>query len=321
MAKRKRLAPAKSEYLAQTGELETKSPLASPAPIAQVAGEASAVSALTELSKMVNDARSEGRFIQTIGLDDIDLSYLVRDRISADEDELEALVSSLRDRGQQTAIEVVDLGADQTPRYGLISGWRRICALRRLAQEDAKFNTVQALLRTPEALPAAYVAMVEENEVRVGLSFYERARIVVKALDEGVYPDAKAALLSLYRNVPRAKRSKIKSFMTVVDALDGVLQFPSSIGERLGLELARYCQDHGPAQLVAALQTATVSTALEEQDALRAAMAPSTKPKPQPPIEQGRKAKFDSKNKKIVITGADDALYAALEQWLSEQPL
>ena len=44
----------------------------------------------------------------------------------------------------------------------------------------------------------AYVAMVEENEIRVGLSFYERARIAAKSVEAGVYPDDRAALRALF---------------------------------------------------------------------------------------------------------------------------
>lgn len=85
----------------------------------------------------------------------------------------------------------------------------------------------------------AYVSMVEENEIRVNLSFYERARIVQRTLKEGVYPTQKAALQGLFGNVARAKRSKIGSFITLVEALDGALEHPAAISEKLGLALAR----------------------------------------------------------------------------------
>ena len=100
----------------------------------------------------------------------------MRDRIAVAPDDLAALTESLRARGQQTPIEVVDLGGGQ---YGLISGWRRISALRALLDEtgEAQFATVLALLRQPADASAAYVAMVEENEIRIGLSYYERARL------------------------------------------------------------------------------------------------------------------------------------------------
>ena len=47
--------------------------------------------------------------------------------------------------------------------------------------------------------------MVDENEIRAGLSFYERGRIVAKATDAGVYTSDKTALAALFHASPRAK--------------------------------------------------------------------------------------------------------------------
>lgn len=208
------------------------------APIADVAGEASASAALAEMAETLRAAREGGRMILALPLDRIDAGYLVRDRVAADEEEMGALMESLRARGQQTPIEVTGLGGE---RYGLISGWRRMQALERLHREtgEARFATILALLRRPDQASDAYLAMVEENEIRVGLSFYERARIAAKAVEQGVYPTEKAALLDLFRAASRAKRSKIRSFLTIVHALDGALRHPAAIGERLGLALAK----------------------------------------------------------------------------------
>ncbi|MBD3766047.1 MAG: ParB N-terminal domain-containing protein, partial [Rhodobacterales bacterium] len=80
-----------------------------------------------------------------------------------DPEEMAALRASLAARGQQTPIEVVELAPG---RYGLISGARRLAALRALAEEtgEARFARVQALLRPFSAASDAYLAMVEENE-------------------------------------------------------------------------------------------------------------------------------------------------------------
>lgn len=272
MAKRRRLTPASPSFLGNEARPEPR-PAAGSAPsrppIAQVAGETSAAAALGELSEIVTRARAEGRLIQPLALAEIDAAHLVRDRLETEEEDLQSLMASLRSRGQQTPVEVVDRGEDRTPRYGLISGWRRLAALSRLLDEDPKFGRVLALVRTPGTASDAYVAMVEENEIRVSLSFYERARIVVKALEQGVYDDARTALQTLFANVPRAKRSKIKSFMTVVEALDGTLLYPTAIGERLGLALARALEDNA---------------ALGES--LRNSLA--TEPPPTPEAEQAR---------------------------------
>jgi ParB/RepB/Spo0J family partition protein len=286
MAKRKRLSPAQNSYLsgapesksALAGPLPTPSPSAAPiAPIAQVAGAASTEAALQEVTQVLQQARARGLMVEEIALDQIDETHLVRDRIAQDEDEMEALMGSLRARGQQTPIEVVPLQEriDGTS-WGLISGWRRLSALRRLYAEtsESKFATVKALVIRPDSAEAAYVAMVEENEIRVNLSHYERARIAVRALKEGVFPSQKKALQGLFANAPRAKRSKIGSFVTLVEALDAVLYFPTAISEKLGLALVReMAEDAGfAARLKQALQGADRSSAAEELAILNAAI-------------------------------------------------
>jgi len=268
MAKRKRLTPAQPDYLdTETPVLETKSMPFTPsrAPIAQVAGEASAAAALQELAGEMNRARDEGRLIQALRLDEIEVGYLVRDRILADDAELQVLMESLKARGQQAPIEVVKLGEG---RFGLISGWRRLTALRRLLDEtgDARFATVQAILRQPETAADAYVAMVEENEIRVGLSYYERARVAAKAVEQGVYDSEKAALLQLFSAASRAKRSKIRSFLTLYHAADDLLSHAAAISERLGLALSKALEssEDRTGTLRAALQGTSRKNAADE---------------------------------------------------------
>lgn len=212
-------------------------------PIARVAGEAATTAALQEVTEMLETARSEGRLILRLDLDSVQADYLVRDRIEGDAAELESLVESLRARGQQTPIEVVPLGEG----YGLISGWRRLTALRRLHADtgEARFATVLAILRAPESASDAYVAMVEENEIRLGLSYFERARIVDRSVAQGVFDSDSAALRSLFATASRAKRSKIGSFLPVVRLLEPHLRFPVQLNERVGLRLSKALEDPG----------------------------------------------------------------------------
>lgn len=252
MAKRKRLIsppviePGFDTDMAEKPVLEVKAylrpGLGAPAPIARVAADASAQAALTELSDAMARARSEGRLVLRLPLDQIDVNHLVRDRLEADEEELGHLIASIRDHGQRSPIEVTELGPG---RYGLISGWRRIQSLSRLFSEtgDARFAEVQALLRRPDSAQDAYIAMVEENEVRLGLSYYERARIAARAVDLGVFETEKQALQRLFSAASRARRSKIGSFLSIYRLLDDVLRFPSAIPERLGLALAKALED------------------------------------------------------------------------------
>jgi ParB family chromosome partitioning protein len=239
------------------------------APIARVAGDEATQAALAEVSGELIRARAEGRLVQALPLTAIDADYLVRDRIGVDEDEMVHLMASIAEHGQRSPVEVTELAPG---RYGLISGWRRLQALLRLqAQEGSTgFATIRALLRQPATASDAYIAMVEENEVRQGLSYYERARIAARAVDLGVFDSEKHALQRLFAAASRARRSKIGSFIPIYRALDGGLRFPAAIPERLGLNLAKVL-DASPervAELMAALQAAPAPSAAEEQTRL-----------------------------------------------------
>lgn len=308
MAKRKRLSGPNPEYLPEAG-IETKaisptypeSGYRRPAPpIADVTGESAATAALNEVSAAWEAARQKGRLVLEVPLSDVKLDYLVRDRVVEDDDNMQALMASIVARGQQTPIEVAELSDGK---YGLISGWRRCSALGRLFDEtgEEQFGTVLALLRRPEDSSDAYLSMVEENEIRAGLSYFERARIVAKTVDQSVFGSQREALQVLFANASRAKRSKIGTFQTLVRALDGSLRFPEAIGERLGLQLAKAIDEdnHVAGQIVADLKCSTPKTAEAEQIILQAALV-STKAKNGSPKGGSKSVKGASKRLETV---------------------
>jgi hypothetical protein len=340
MAKRKRLSPAgplDSDHVGRAPETKSTFPpgLGGRPPIAQVAGEAASLAALEELSGEMARARAEGRIIQALPLASVDETYLVRDRMLADEEELAVLMESLKARGQQSPIEVVELGQG---RYGLISGWRRLTALRRLAGAEGQGGeprTVLAVLRRPETASDAYLSMVEENEIRVGLSFYERARIVARAAEEKVYPDARAALSGLFASASRSKRSKIGSFLRLYEALDDRLSFASAIPERLGLALVKALEDDSgfrdrlrdrlrktpagtPSEEIAALERAVKGQG--EKPTLKASL--DTKLTPEPTAYRSQEVApgitLQPRGDTLVLSGAGvtDGFRAELEAWL-----
>jgi len=279
MAKRRRLTPAQFGGLPSGGPRPAPQPPRTglaPAPIAQVAGEAAQAAALQEVAGELASARAEGRLVLRLALGSVDTGYLLRDRIDIDEEALTQLTDSLRAHGQRAPIEVTDLGDG---RYGLISGFRRIAALERLRDEtgDDRFASVLALLRRPDTAGDAYVAMVEENEVRLGLSYYERARIAARATVLGVFETEKQALQRLFASASRSRRSKIGSFLVVYRALDGVLRFPTALPERLGLALARHLEASPGAadRLADLLADPPAVDAAEEQARLSGAIAPA----------------------------------------------
>lgn len=347
MAKRRRLTPANPGYL-EAEAPATGGPfgVTARAPIAQVAGEASAASALSELGDVVEAARTGGRWVEALDLEAVDPRYLVRDRLVQEDEEMEALMASLASRGQQTPIEVVALPRPtEGMTHGLVSGWRRLTALKRLHARDGdpRFATVMARIVAPESRQDAYVAMVEENEIRANLSHYERARIALKAWQEGVYPTLRLSLQGLFGSVSRPKRSKIGSFTTIVEALDEVLRFPTAIPERLGLDLSQLLAE-GPeevARVKAVLKKPPPETPEDEIARLAAAVKAARTPSPAPPAtpapaptpritaldedgiaarrkETAVETRFDAARNVIEITGGgvDRALLAELRAWL-----
>ena len=238
MATRKRLSPANTAFFGAAPE--TKS-MMSRAPIADVAAEAATTAALHDVTRELEEARQDGRMVLSLPVSAITLDHIVRDRVVVEDAEMEALMASIAARGQQTPIEVLETEPGQ---YGLISGWRRCQAIARLADAGQHDGQVLALMRRPSDASETYQAMVEENEIRVGLSYFERARIAAKAVEQGVFASETEALRTLFASASRPKRSKIRSFLPLVATFDGVLRHPHLIGERLGLKLAAALDSH-----------------------------------------------------------------------------
>jgi len=284
MAKRRRLE-------APSTPLETKSQgRAAPPPIAQVAGEASTLAAAQTLMGEVERARSEGRLV--------------------------TLKSSISAHGQRTPIEVVETENG----YGLISGWRRLAALTALykAGSDPRFAKIKALIRTPQDAGEAYVSMIEENEIRVGLSYYERARIAVLAAERGAFASAEDAVDVLYASGSRAKRSKIRSFMAVHEALGEALQFPTTIPERLGLKIAAALKEGQHKTLQKALSLRAKTPEIEISNLMRALSKPPLRklqsPKPSSDISVQIGGRGASRQIVLKGTGVTDELISRIQR-------
>ena len=324
MAKRKRLTPALIGGSEQA-LISRLDPISERPPIARVAAEAADRSAFEDVSRALTEAREEGRLIVKLPLEAIETAHLVRDRVAFDPDEMAVLEASLRTRGQQVPIEVVSLdvgdGGAEEARYGLISGLRRVMALKAIGAAE-----VLALVRRPETSAEAYLAMVEENEIRAGISFYERARLASEAARLGLYTDAAAAIGALFSAASPAKRSKIGSFVRLHEALGGMLRFPAAIPERLGLALVAVLDrdTRAAAHLADVLTSVAADDAASERAALETALdrlsgkAKTGKAKPDAPREIAKDLKIQTRQGRVVLSGAGvtDGLQRDLEAWL-----
>ena len=313
MAKRKRLdLPLDSV----SPVLETKSafPPAARMPIADVAGDTAARAALEEVANAMATAEGEGRVVKKIDLSLIDTQHLNRDRMVIDEDDFDALKASIAERGQQTPIEVLQVSGG---RFGLISGLRRVLALKELGAGD-----VLALVRRPETAQDAYVAMIEENEIRADLSFFERANIAVQAVRAGVFPTPARAIKTLFAHAPSAKRSKILKFVVLCNALGKRLQYPAAIPEKLGLALAGAIEADPKAatRIGDALRRGGITDAASERSVLERALQG-----PRPAAPKGETiapgVTLEARKGRVVLSGpgVDGDLAEALKEWLARR--
>lgn len=304
MAKRKRLSAL--GMMAEDEPFPGSNPVP---PVARIAAETATQAALEELASELRQARDSGRMVLDLPLATVKATHLQRDRMHMDPDEMASLKASIRDRGQQMPIEVVTLSDGH---YGLISGARRLAALTALHAEtgDNRFGAVQALLRPFEAAPKAYLAMVEENEIRADLSFYERGRLAYEAARLGVFDTPAAAVKMLFQHAPAPKRSKILSFVALHEALGDVLRFPEAIPEKLGLALVKAMQ--GDPGLIRRLRDGLALAAPEsawlERAVLEAALRPDNAEKSRPETEEiseeiGAGIRMKARPGRILLTG------------------
>lgn len=183
-----------------------------------------------------------GLITDLISLDVIDTHKLIRDRAKGPDFELAELVASIRDIGLSNPIRV-EPTADG--RYELIQGWRRLSAYRALLDET---GDAEAWGRIPagisargDALDSLYRRMVDENLVRKDISFAEMAQLAVHyAMDPlTAETDPEKAVAILYHSAGYQKRSYIRNFIRVVEALGDSLLYPQEIPRALGLALAQ----------------------------------------------------------------------------------
>ncbi|MDS9469976.1 ParB N-terminal domain-containing protein [Paracoccus sp. MBLB3053] len=250
------------------------------APIAQIAADSAALSSTESTESRASRARSEaeaarlhdaearGLLISEIPIGLIDEAAMIRDRMILDEEEMLELRLSIAAHGLRLPIEVYETAdhSAQGPRYGLISGYRRLTAVRALhdLSQSERHATIRALIRPRTEADEAFVAMVEENEVREELSHFERGRIAVIAATQGAFANTEDAVNKLFATGSKAKRSKVRSFALIFEELGDMLRFPEALTERRGLRIAAALRAGSEARLRQALSSRLPGDAEEE---------------------------------------------------------
>ncbi|PZO65845.1 MAG: chromosome partitioning protein ParB [Paracoccus denitrificans] len=305
MAKRRRLPTPSTDDLSRIEEefrRETSGPLGpgfgagvgsggrgGMAPIAQIAAESAAMGQMSDPdarearardqgdAARLREAEEQGLLIVEVAVDQIEDGAMIRDRLTMDEAELLELRLSIAANGQRLPIEVFPLTTPpgQEARYGLLSGYRRLQAVRGLREltGDPKYDHIRALIRPPKDADHAFVAMVEENEVRAELSHFERGRIAVIAADQGAFANVEDAVNRLYATGSKAKRSKVRSFALIFEELGDMLRFPEGLTEKRGLRLSAALRGGGEGGMRKALAASHPECADEEWDVIEPVLA------------------------------------------------
>ncbi len=176
-----------------------------------------------------------------LALTQIDADALPRDRCASDPAAAEELWRSILKSGLRQPVEVFEnRGPHAAAPYALISGHRRLAAVRHLHEVMGlpAFATIPAFVRAPATLPAALMAMVEENDIRAELSPWEKGRICVTTRDQGHFPTIDAAIAALYPNAAPTRRSRLRALALLADELDGHLTAPETLSQNQALRLA-----------------------------------------------------------------------------------
>ena len=201
----------------------------------------------------------------------IDEHALPRDRTVLDADALQELQHSIAATGLRQPIEVYRTGDGPAPQYALISGYRRLHAIRQLHDltEDPGYAEIDVILRTPENQHAALAAMVAENDIRAPLSPWEQAAIATATHDADLFATLDEALGTLYPHASRQKRAKLRSIAEVIEALDDLLADPETLSEARLLRIANVLRLGWHDILRTALGESSANTAAAQWDILR----------------------------------------------------
>lgn len=187
-----------------------------------------------------------GLITDMVPLDTIDTHKLIRDRAPTADYELSELVESIREIGLSNPIRVEPSG---NGRFELIQGWRRLSAYRALLDEtgdtEAWGRIPAGIAARGDALEQLYRRMVDENMVRKDISFAEMAQLAVHyAMDPLTEEhDAEKAVAILFKSAGYQKRSYIRNFIRLVEALGETLLYPQEIPRALGLSLSQRLDD------------------------------------------------------------------------------
>lgn len=224
-----------------------------------------------------------GLITDLIETSEVVITKLVRDRSFNVDPELAELKDSIQAVGLSNPIRV-----EQTENgYELIQGFRRLNAFRELAAEtnDPRYDKIPAAL-VPRGEPLAdlYRKMVDENLVRKDISFGEMAQLALSYAQDGGIESGEAVSI-LYASALKQKRSYIRQFAKVLEALGPSLRHPEAIPRALGLDVYKLleAEEGRGAEIAAKLQALSTKDGASEVRVLRDVLTESRAGAKSPP--------------------------------------
>ena len=178
--------------------------------------------------------------IQLFPLDLIDCGAITRDRTTVEPQAMTELERSIEASGLRQPIELFErTDPYEGCTHGLISGHRRLIAFRNLLERTGndRWATIPAFIRGRTDMASALAAMVEENEIRVDISPYERGLIAVRARDEGAFGGIEEAVEALYPHATRYKRSRVRALAQFAEEVGGYFKTPEKISFRQAMRI------------------------------------------------------------------------------------
>ena len=172
--------------------------------------------------------------IHHIPLAAISAHAFLRDRTAPDPAAQADLLHSILADGLRQPIELVELSEPfDGCTHALVSGMRRLTALREIARMNGTANTATApaTLRAPTTMAEILRDIASENEQRAQVSMFEKGRFLNAAVDQGHLPNLDAAIAQLFPGQNRNKTFRLRSAAEVAQALDGQLSTPEALSQ------------------------------------------------------------------------------------------
>lgn len=182
-----------------------------------------------------------GQIVERIPLDQIKMKKLMRDRTSAEDEDLEELTASIISVGLSNPILVEPR---QDGSYELIQGYRRLAAFKQLFKvtptRDEYSKIPARVVANNDTLETLHRRMVDENLVRKDISFAEMAQLALQYANNQwtEINDPDKAVKVLFESTNYSKRTYIRKFIKVLEELGDDLQFAHEIPRALGLNVA-----------------------------------------------------------------------------------